>query len=1513
MADHSAQPARVDRRRLFTGICLALIPTGASFGLVSNVLVQLKQQFILTNYQVGLIAGAALWGMAISLLLLGPLLEGFGLKNGARLAFAGHLVGLTLLISAVLRVGDPSAFWILMSGAAILAMGNGMIEVTGNPLTAALYPESKTTRLNYFHAFFPIGIILGGLAGFILGSWGGAFGYWPYQLAVVYIPVLIYGYMILLQPFPKTENAAAGVPVGEMFRYTLTNPLFLLMLTMMAITTSLELGPMRWIPAVLQAVGMHGILVLVWISGWMVVLRLLASGFVERFSPPGMLLGASILTGTGLFLMSFVTGLWSALAAATVFAWGVAFFFPTMVGTVSERMPKTGSLGIVLTAGVGLAAAGAVGVPLMGKLADGYLAEELPPAETTALLQEVDAAFPAYIERAQATTELAELGYREAEVRDALEATRTALAELEATGSVQHDATANALRAVVATAIPDEPLVGEANAILQPAEAMGGQKSFRYIAPAALILILVFGAMYLRDRRRGGYRAVRLERAPEGMASHAGVHMALLVSAALLLGALAPPAPLVAQAPEGGRLQVLFLGDQGHHRPHERAKEILPVLAHNGIDMVFTEDPADLDPGVLDRYHTLIFYNNQPAISADQFAALSDFLESGGGLVVLHSASASFQNSEAFIRLVGAAFKSHGTGTFRATRTAPDHPVVRGVPVFETWDETYVHTKHNPDRTVLEVRSQDGHDEPWTWVRDYGNGRVFYTAWGHDQRTWGNEGFQQLLTQALKWSAGDWALAQQLSEPQPALQRLEVGLPVYELPPAPWNTLKEMVDTAQVALAPDASYALMTARPGFRIEPYAAEPTIRNIIDFTWDERGRMWAVETVDYPNTVLPEGEPGNDRILILEDTNGDGLPDETTVFADGMNLATSLAFANGGLVVGQAPHMLFFRDTDGDDVADERQVLFTGWPRGDTHGTISNLRYGLDNQVLGSVGYNGFRGAVGGVTFGRGADAVSMGAGYFRFAPDGSSLDYLARTSNNTWGVAQSEDGHVFGSTANRNASNFVHIPGRHYRRLLGETPTLPRIADREDVYPLRNIYQVDQFGMYTAGSAHEIYTARAYPPEYWNRAAFVAEPTAHLVGMFELEPAGTGFRAVNRWNLVASRDAWQAPVQVKVGPDGAVWISDFYSLVAQHNPTPEGTELGPGNAYETPNRDKIHGRIYRVVHEDAPPPATTSLAGATPARLVAALTDDNMFWRLTAQRLLVERGQTDVVPALTELLRDHTVDALGLNPGALHALWTLHGLGALEADTEASDAARLALHHPSSALRRAALAALPRDERLLADIFAAGLLPDRSSPHEVDLTVSSGVLQDADPHVRLDALLALAELPPSPRAVDAVVELITVPGNARDRWLPDAAAMAGIQQGPDAALALLRRERLPVRDSAAMAGIQTTLRRMTIHFAARENTAAVVALLQAVPEADPALAEAVFVGIAGIAADGEQRGRRGIDTRGGWPEEQPPTLTAEQRSALAAAARSAPPEMADGFARVAARWGTPDLFR
>jgi putative membrane-bound dehydrogenase-like protein len=1496
----TADDGGVHRSRLFFGTCLALIPTGASFALVSNILVPLKQEFILTNYQVGLIGGAALWGMAISLLVMGPLLETFGLKNGARMAFAGHLIGITLMIAAVTRVGDPSAFWMLMGGAATLAAGNGMIEVTGNPLVAALYPDEKTKRLNWFHAFFPIGIVLGGIAGWLLSTYGGRFGHWSYQLALIYIPILIYGVMVLPQRFPRTENAQVGIPVGEMFRYTLTNPFFLLMITMMAVTTSLELGPMRWVPSVLQAGGLHGILVLVWISGWMVVLRALAGHFVERLAPTGMLLTAALLTGTGLFLLSFAQGTFSAFAAATVFAWGVAFFFPTMVGVVSERVPRTGSLGIVLTAGIGLGMAGAVGVPLMGRLADRYLAAALPES-TLGVLQRVDQQFPAHVVRAQGTTDLPSLGFRQREVEDALTATRTALAEHQATGSIHNDASANALRAIVATAIPGEALVAEANGILQPAEASGGQQSFRYVAPGALLLVLVFGAMYMRDRAKGGYKAVKLERVAAAALLFAvpGVAGTLEArgSSAERSGASATLASLVPVQQSPQRLRVLFLGDNGHHRPTQRAQQLLPALARNGIDLFYTDDLSDLNDTELDRYQALVLYNNHLNVGDAQLASLMRFVNDGGGLVVLHCASASFQNSEEFIRLVGAAFKSHGTGTFSSVRVAADHPAIAGVPAIESWDETYVHTKHNPvNRTVLEVRRENGHDEPWTWVRTYGKGRVFYTAWGHDQRTWGHPGFQQLVGQGIRWTVGDWALTQIARDPETRQMKLDVPLPTYKRPPAPWNVLDTAITTAQAALTTVESLRMMTLRPHFRAEPFATEPMIGNIIDFTWDARGRMWAVETNDYPNTVLPDSVPGNDRILILEDANRDGRADRVKVFATGLNLATSLVFADGGLVVGQAPHMLFFKDTNGDDKADERKILFTGWPRTDTHGAISNLRYGFDNQVWGSVGYNGFRGTVGNVTYDRG----QFGAGYFRFPTDLSTLEYVARTSNNTWGVAFTEDGFVFGSTANSRPSNFVHIPIRYYRGIGDREPVLPDIADRLDVFPQIDILQVDQFGRYTAGAAHEIYTARAFPREYWNRAAFVAEPTAHVIGQFDLSENGSGFRAKNRWSFMSARDAWVAPVQVKVGPDGAIWVSDFYTLVAQHNPTPRNMmgccQTGPGQAYETPNRDRLHGRIYRIVYDSARQGAPRRLDTATPAQLVAALDDDNLFWRQTAQRLLVERRATDAIPALVRRAGDHTVDSLGLNPGVLHALWTLHGLGALASNAEAMTAARNALRHPAASVRRAALMMLPRDTQLLSDILSSGILPDRGSPWPVEYTVGNAILSDADAHVRLEATLALSELPPSDRGKNVVRELFASLDNARDPWMPDAISIAAAGHGP-AFLGELMLQRVPANtDTITVNGLKRVVQRLARLHSAKADIGPVVSLIHAVPRAHVGLANALLEGIAT-----------------GWPEERQPQLTPEHRAALVEAANSSSGDLRPLFDRVAARWTLPNAFR
>src|SRR5205085_5678860 len=213
---------------------------------------------------------------------------------------------------------------------------------------------------------------------------------------------------------------------------------------------------------------------------------------------------------------------------------------------------------------------------------------------------------------------------------------------------------------------------------------------------------------------------------------------------------------------------------------------------------------------------------------------------------------------------------------------------------------------------------------------------------------------------------------------------------------------------------------------------------------------------------------------------------------------------------------------------------------------------------------------------------------------------------------------------------------------------------------------------------------------------------------LLGQFYLERRGADFIAHNARNFAASDDEWTAPIYGEVGPDGALWMVDWYNYIIQHNPTPRAFRTGRGAAYETTLRDKTHGRIYRISCQVASRQSALdqqkfpvlSREAATPATLLAALKNDNMFWRMHAQRLLVERGNKDVVPALIELTRDTKMDEIGLNTAAIHALWTLRGLGALDGSiSSATHAAIASLKHPSAGVRRAAAMILPRDESAL----------------------------------------------------------------------------------------------------------------------------------------------------------------------------------------------------------------------
>ncbi len=202
------------------------------------------------------------------------------------------------------------------------------------------------------------------------------------------------------------------------------------------------------------------------------------------------------------------------------------------------------------------------------------------------------------------------------------------------------------------------------------------------------------------------------------------------------------------------RISVLFLGHNStHHDSARYAPMLRDALAPDGIDVVYTADPNDLNAATLAKYDALLIYANHTTITPEQERALLDFVAGGKGFLPIHSASFCFQNSPAYIALVGAQFQRHGTGEFTADIVKPDHPVMAGITPFRVWDETYVHTKHNPDRTVLMERVDASGREPWTWVRTHGKGPVFYTASGHDERVWSHPMFQRLIRNAVVWAA----------------------------------------------------------------------------------------------------------------------------------------------------------------------------------------------------------------------------------------------------------------------------------------------------------------------------------------------------------------------------------------------------------------------------------------------------------------------------------------------------------------------------------------------------------------------------------------------------------------------------------------------------------------------------------------------------------------------------------------------------------------------------------------
>jgi len=344
--DHQAE--HLPARRLFVLSCVALCVTAMTFAIRAGMLNDLGTEFSLTKEQLGWTAAMAFIGFPAATVIGGLVYNSVGPRLIMIIAFFGHLLGLTLTIFA-------GGFWGLIISTFLVGFANGAVEAACNPMIATMYSNNKTTMLNKFHVWFPGGIVVGSLAALAVKSLFGGEGRptWQLEIGVMLIPTLVYGWMVFTTKFPDvTLDKSDETDTGKNFTAMFT-PLFIVMAVLMTITATTELGTQQWVGSLLESSGANPLVILAIVTGLMAVGRYFAGPLVHTLNPVGVLLFSAVVTTLGVFLLSIATG-GMTYVAAIVFAIGVCYFWPTMIGFVAEYLPKTGALGMSIVGGAGM-------------------------------------------------------------------------------------------------------------------------------------------------------------------------------------------------------------------------------------------------------------------------------------------------------------------------------------------------------------------------------------------------------------------------------------------------------------------------------------------------------------------------------------------------------------------------------------------------------------------------------------------------------------------------------------------------------------------------------------------------------------------------------------------------------------------------------------------------------------------------------------------------------------------------------------------------------------------------------------------------------------------------------------------------------------------------------------------------------------------------------------------------------------------------------------------------------
>lgn len=569
----------------------------------------------------------------------------------------------------------------------------------------------------------------------------------------------------------------------------------------------------------------------------------------------------------------------------------------------------------------------------------------------------------------------------------------------------------------------------------------------------------------------------------------------------------------------------------------------------------------------------------------------------------------------------------------------------------------------------------------------------------------------------------------------------DLGFEVYTNAPLGRQVSGQHAPAPTPALSPEEAQRLFQTPEGFEVRLFASEPEVVNPVAMTWDARGRLWVLELYEYPEGAEAGATP-RDRIKILEDTDADGRADRVHVWADGLNLATGLVLGNGGAYVGATPDLLFLEDTDGDDRADKRTVVKTGFGREDTHELLNGFAWGPDGQLYMTHGvFTRSEVRDPGV---EDEDSVVLTAGVARWSRVSGKFEVFAEGTSNPWGVDFDRWGNAFVSACV--IEHLFHlVPGGLYDRQAGVEP---------HPYAYERLKAINDHRHHMAAYAGvQVYQGNQYPAE--NHGTILqGNIHDHSVHQDVLKPRGSTWVASAWRDLVRTEDRWFMPVSVQVGPDGAVWIMDWYDRY----PCYQNARADPAGV------DREHGRIWRVVYTGidkggavpSRPSRHLDLEQLTSAELVGVLAHPNVWQRRTAQRILNHRRDDKVMGRLQEQFRTGAdLDT------RLASFWTLHSSGYLADDVLGS-----AVGDGDAAVR--AWAARFIGERGVLDARALGWL-DR-------------LARDADARVRLEVAVACRQFsssqltvnrPPAvdPTGVGAILALLAgAPGAGEDPVLP-----------------------------------------------------------------------------------------------------------------------------------------------